>query len=312
MLKTVSSVANALGALNYKGTWNATSNTPTLASGVGTQGDYYVVSVAGTTDLNGITNWGVGDWAAFNGSVWQRVEGGADGNFVNLDVTGQSTTAALTVNTTDANHKISGGAGDIYTLYAGRSATDYYIGRDASGAILAVTGTAAPLLLKTNNTTRLNISTGGDVAVSTGNLVMSTSGKGIDFSATAGTGTSELLSDYEEGVWTPADGSGAGLTFTSPIGRYTKIGNIVWASGFVTYPTTSDGSGITITGLPFNVANNNASSIGALTYKQTADAAIIKAEPNTDDVRVFNSTGSSTTNAQQSAKVLYFGVVYQA
>jgi hypothetical protein len=76
MLKTVSSVANALGALNYKGTWNASTNTPTLASGVGTQGDYYVVSVAGATDLDGITNWGVGDWATFNGSVWQRVEGG--------------------------------------------------------------------------------------------------------------------------------------------------------------------------------------------------------------------------------------------
>lgn len=151
----------------------------------------------------------------------------------------------------------------------------------------------------------------GDIET-TGNVIIATSGKGIDFSATSGTGTSELFDDYEEGVWTPADGSGAGLTFTSPIGRYTKIGNIVWASGFVTYPTTSDGSGITITGLPFNVANNNASSIGALTYKQTADAAIIKAEPNTDDVRVFNSTGSSTTNAQQSAKVLYFGVVYQA
>ena len=69
MLKTVSSVANALGALNYQGTWNASTNTPTLASGVGTQGDYYVVSVAGSTNLDGITNWGVGDWAAFNGSV---------------------------------------------------------------------------------------------------------------------------------------------------------------------------------------------------------------------------------------------------
>jgi hypothetical protein len=91
MLKTVSSVANALGALNYKGTWNASTNTPALASGVGTKGDYYVVSVAGATNLDGITNWGVGDWATFNGSVWQRVEGGADGNFVNLDVTGTAT-----------------------------------------------------------------------------------------------------------------------------------------------------------------------------------------------------------------------------
>jgi hypothetical protein len=100
MLKTVSSVANALGALNYKGTWNANTNTPALASGVGTKGDYYVVSVAGATDLDGITNWGVGDWATFNGSVWQRVEGGADGNFVNLDVTGTATMGGLTVSKT--------------------------------------------------------------------------------------------------------------------------------------------------------------------------------------------------------------------
>jgi len=95
MLKTVSSVANAIGALNYKGTWNAATNTPAIASGVGTQGDYYVVSVAGATDLDGITNWGIGDWATFNGSVWQRVEGGADGNFVNLTATGTATITGL-------------------------------------------------------------------------------------------------------------------------------------------------------------------------------------------------------------------------
>lgn len=88
MLKTVSTITNAIGALNYKGTWNASTNTPTLASGVGTKGDYYVVSVAGSTSLDGISNWGVGDWAAFNGTAWQRVEGGADLNGVNLSVSG--------------------------------------------------------------------------------------------------------------------------------------------------------------------------------------------------------------------------------
>ena len=78
MLKTVSSFANIIGALNYKGTWNASTNTPALASGVGTKGDYYVVSVAGTTNLDGVDFWGVGDWAVFNGTTWQRVEGGSE------------------------------------------------------------------------------------------------------------------------------------------------------------------------------------------------------------------------------------------
>ena len=84
-------VASSFQSVNYQGTWDASANTPTLTSSVGTKGHYYVVSVAGSTNLNGITNWGVGDWAVFNGSVWQRVEGGADGNFVNLSVTGTST-----------------------------------------------------------------------------------------------------------------------------------------------------------------------------------------------------------------------------
>lgn len=74
MLKTVSSYINALGSLVYKGTWNASTNTPTLASSVGSAGDYYVVAVAGNTNLNGITDWQVGDWAVFNGAAWQKID----------------------------------------------------------------------------------------------------------------------------------------------------------------------------------------------------------------------------------------------
>lgn len=99
MLKTVSSITNAIGALNFKGTWNASTNTPTLASGVGTKGDYFVVGTAGSTTLDGISTWGIGDWATYNGSVWQRVEGGADLEGVNLSVSGTSTLSALTAST---------------------------------------------------------------------------------------------------------------------------------------------------------------------------------------------------------------------
>ena len=94
MLKTVSSITNAIGALNYKGTWNASTNSPTLTSSVGTKGDYYVVSVAGTTNLDGTNSWSVGDWAVFNGSIWQRVLGGTTESFASI------TTGNLTVNTT--------------------------------------------------------------------------------------------------------------------------------------------------------------------------------------------------------------------
>ena len=96
MLKTVSSVANAIGALNYKGTWDAATNDPTLTSSVGVKGDYYVVSVAGSTNLDGTTLWGVGDWAVFNGSIWQKVDGGSTGDFTTV------TTNTLTVNSSAA------------------------------------------------------------------------------------------------------------------------------------------------------------------------------------------------------------------
>ena len=66
--------AAVLGALSYQGTWNASTNTPTLTSSTGTKGYYYVVSVAGNTNLDGITDWQVGDWAVYNGSAWQKVD----------------------------------------------------------------------------------------------------------------------------------------------------------------------------------------------------------------------------------------------
>ncbi len=62
------------GGVNYAGTWNANFNTPPLVSSTGTQGDYFVVNNAGTTLLDGINEWKVGDWAIFNGNVWEKVD----------------------------------------------------------------------------------------------------------------------------------------------------------------------------------------------------------------------------------------------
>jgi len=60
------------GFVRYKGDWDANTNTPALASGVGTIGDTYRVSVAGSTNLDGITDWVIGDRAYFDGTVWQK------------------------------------------------------------------------------------------------------------------------------------------------------------------------------------------------------------------------------------------------
>jgi len=92
VLKTVSTYINVIGALVYKGTWDAATNTPTLTSSVGNKGDYYVVNVAGTTNLNGITDWQVNDIAVFNGAVWEKI----DTTDAVLSVNGQTGVVVLT------------------------------------------------------------------------------------------------------------------------------------------------------------------------------------------------------------------------
>ena len=112
----------ALGDLNYQGTWNATTNSPTLTSSVGTKGFYYVVSVAGTTNLNGITDWQIGDWSVYNGTVWQKIDNtdavtsvnGKTGIVVltNTDITGFGTMSTQNAN----NVTITGGTVSGSTL----------------------------------------------------------------------------------------------------------------------------------------------------------------------------------------------------
>jgi hypothetical protein len=66
---------NALiGGSIFQSVWDATTNTPILASGVGTKGFYYIVNVAGSTNLDGIIDWKIGDWAIFDGTVWRKVD----------------------------------------------------------------------------------------------------------------------------------------------------------------------------------------------------------------------------------------------
>ena len=94
----VTNVSTGAVPNTYQGTWNASTNSPTLTSSVGVAGYYYIVSVAGSTTLNGISSWAVGDWVAFNGSVWQKIAGTSTGTFANLTVTNAATLNLVTFN----------------------------------------------------------------------------------------------------------------------------------------------------------------------------------------------------------------------
>ena len=98
----------------------------------------------------------------------------------------------------------------------------------------------------------------GDQTLSAGNLIIGTSGKGIDFSATSGTGTSELFDDYEEGTFDPAvvGATTAGtFTYSKQYGKYTKVGNIVHVQITLVVASTSVAAvgNLAVTGLPFAI-----------------------------------------------------------
>ena len=139
----------------------------------------------------------------------------------------------------------------------------------------------------------------GEVArfTTNGNLAF-VSGKGIDFSATAGTGTSELLDDYEEGTWTPAfafDVGGTGIVYGTRSGKYTKIGNTVCVDFQLNVA-----SGISVadyfvrlSGIPFNCANDGL-NIGRVWIQNPNSASFnLSVQGGSDSLICFTDNAAS-------------------
>ena len=152
---------------------------------------------------------------------------------------------------------------------------------------------------------RMRITSAGDVNLATGNLVIGTSGKGIDFSATPGTGTSELLADYEEGTWTPASGVG---TATGASGVYTKVGRSVTVIGTLTFPVQTDAGLATITGLPFT--SGTTASGGTLRYTTFGSAFFLYGTASSTTIECYNTAGTGQTYTQFSGRRVDFAMTY--
>jgi len=186
------------GFVNYEGTWNASTNTPTLTSSVGTKGDYYVVSTTGSTNLNGITTWTQGDWAIFNGSAWEKV----DNTDLVTSVAGR--TGAVTLTTADisglgtiatqasSNVSITGGSitgiTDLALADGGTGASTASDARTNLGLVigtdvLAPTGSAASL----TSFPTFNQNTTGTASNVTGTVAVANGGTGGTTTATART-----------------------------------------------------------------------------------------------------------------------------
>jgi len=160
----------------------------------------------------------------------------------------------------------------------------------------------------------------GDVTLSTGNLVIGTSGKGIDFSATPGTGTSELLADYEEGTFTPTvTYSGTNTpSYNLQTGRYTKIGRIVQIQILLAWNENGSTGSVNFTGLPFTSVNSNGRAVvtflsfGLLVVTSSITGFV---NSNSTSIEAFINDNAGTavtaTNTDNDQDV-YMTVTYEA
>lgn len=210
-----------IGTLSYQGGWNASTNTPALASGVGTSGYYYVVTTAGSTNLDGITDWQIGDWAIFNGTTWQKVD--------------QTNTVS----------SVNGQTGAVSLDYADVGAPST-TGTDATGTWgIDITGNAGTATSATSATTATNVAGGA------ANKIVYNTGAGatafIDAPVTAGhylkwTGSAFEWNIAGTGTVTSVDVSGGTTGLTTSGGPVTASGTITLAGTLI---TSNGGTGLT-------------------------------------------------------------------
>ena len=243
------------------------------------------------------------------GNVIALFEGSnsAQNHRVRIDTSGGSSTSALSISNSNSNNQTS----------------LYHSGGNNNMAIMGgQTAGAEP----TAGTAIATFANGGDVTINTGNLVIGTSGKGIDFSATgdASGQTSELLDDYEEGTVTFASTNG-GVTFDSDYkGRYTKIGELVTVSGYLVFESvTNSGTALRVQ-MPFTSAANSEGyytrGVGAVFYRYlntpTNQQHLVAYVGGGENYMRFYSSGDSTDwhqtdhNQVSTSTKIYFNICY--
>jgi hypothetical protein len=107
--------------MEYKGVWNAATNTPPLADGTGDPGDVHRVIVAGTHDFGaGAIKFAVGDYVVYSGTVWEKS------------------------GTTDSVPSVAGKTGDVVLVKADVGLANVDDTADAAKAVLSATKLATP------------------------------------------------------------------------------------------------------------------------------------------------------------------------
>jgi len=171
---------------------------------------------------------------------------------------------------------------------------------------------ANPFIVWTNNGEALNVTSTQDIKATLGNFVQGTAAKGINFTAnTPAAGmTSQLLNWYEEGTWTPADNSGAGLSLTITYATYTRVGRQVTINAYLIYPSTSSAANAALTGLPFNCAANNYPPLTIDSNSGVALSSFVNAVSKNISIGIASNYATTVTNSSLSSKGIIISGTY--
>jgi len=298
------------GDLNYQGTWNATTNTPTLTSSVGTKGYYYVVDVAGTTNLNGITDWQVGDWAIFNGTVWQKV----DNTDAVTSVNGFTGTVVLTTT------NVAEGTNLYYTDARARASNSAGTGISYDNSTGVITNSAP------DQTVALTDGTGIDVTGTYPNFTITNTAPDQTVVLTAGTGisTSGTYPNFTITNTSPSLGGdvvGPTGATDNAVARYDSTTGKLIQNSLVIIDDTGSVTGVNALTAESLTVNNNATLGSSNTDTLEVNARITTdLEPNTDAAKDIGTSGRNwrdgffSRNLQAEGKIVspYFDALGSA
>ena len=318
--------ASIQGGVSYQGTWNASTNTPTLSNSVGTKGYYYVVSVAGSTNLDGITAWNVGDWAIFNGTVWQKVDNtdavtsvnGYTGTVVltNTDISGFGTMSTQNANSV----AITGGTINGTTIGATTASTGAFTTATASTSfsspVFKAVNSAGGALQNAGGTNQIQWGGGGGNNVSidvstnlngtnaqidisptgTGHVHMKPTGSGSIEIAPTNAGT---MNNMVIGGTTPLAITGTTITATSFVGSGASLTNVV--------NSLAASTGISVSGSTGAVTVTNTAPDQTVALASGTGISVTGTYPNFTVTNTAPSSGGTVTSVTGTAPVVSSG-----
>ena len=265
-------VASGAGGLKYAGLWDANANSPVITSGVGDTGEYYIVGTAGTTNIDGISDWGVGDWIIFGGSAWQKIDNSDREGYTTVEDEGTPLTQRSTINFVGSGVTAADSGGKTVVTIASGGLTEF----------TELETTAAPnATVPVNSLTPVTATTNADFAI-------------------VPKGNGAILADIPDN--TTAGGNKRGQFSTDLQGGTRLIADQVSSGNYSTIAggrsNKSSGTESICAGGYFNVASGDQSSVlgGQQNGATSTGAAVLGGASNTASAS-NTSIGGGTLNS---------------